>query len=161
MGVHSICILQDETPDGDNSKAYIQVRSHSGRPPIVNGVVTSIRAIRNEKKSNEIHWTVHNVASYSHTRAFATRFKHVSDAEEFLLKFNDSFTTAEVDEWLTKQEIKLAGDASEQESDEKGQGKNEEGENELGEAIDNDFGDEFNECTQNWPDWHDMSTPFD
>ena len=79
MRVNSLLLLKDFSLDGTiDSKVYIQVRGDTGRPPIVNGTVTSIRAMQNENKTNEVHWTVYNAASYNHTRSFATRFLNES-----------------------------------------------------------------------------------
>ena len=160
MGVNSILLLQDKSPDSDLSKVYIQVRSHSGRPPIVNACITRIRAIRNVKKRSEIHWTVHNVASYNHTRTFATRFKRESDALSFLTLFNSFSTTVEVNEWLVKGEEWLEQVSTNSVTDDEEQGEVDECQNALDEADDSPNDDDFNACTQNWPDWHDISIPF-
>ena len=159
MGVHSLLILQDNSPDSDPSKVYLQVRSHSGRPPIVNACITRIRAIRHEKKRNEIHWTVHNVASYDHTRTFATRFKHERDASSFLTLFNAFTTTVEVNEWLVNEEERLEKVSTNSVTDDEEQGEVNECQNVLDEADDSLNDDDFNACTQNWPDWHDISIP--
>jgi hypothetical protein len=146
MGVNSLFLLKLQ----DNaSKAFIQLRSNAGRPPIVNGTVSGIRAKRNETKSNEVHWTVHNVASYNHTRSFATRFRRESDATTFLTLFNSFSTTAEVDAFLGVEAEKITQDDVQMEIEDQ-------------EAnIDLNPDDDFNQFTQTWPEWHEMITPFD
>ena len=108
-----------------------------------------LRAKRNETKSNEVHWTVHNVASYNHTRSFATRFKRESDATTFLTLFNSFSTTSEVDAFLGAEAEQITQDDVQVEIEDQ-------------EAnIDLNPDDDFNQCTQTWPEWHEMITPFD
>jgi hypothetical protein len=158
MSVNDLLLLKDygldETMD---SKVYIQLRGDTGRPPIVNGTVTSIRAMKNERKTNEVHWTVYNAASYNHIRSFATRFLNESDALKFLTLFNSFATTAEVNDCLKAEVGKIEQDQEEVRSNEDHSKAHA-----LDEEADNTTLDEDSiQFTQNWPDWHDMSMPFE
>ena len=114
----------------------------------------------NETKSNEVHWTVHNVASYNHTRSFATRFKRESDATIFLNLFNSFSTTAEVDAFLEAEAEQITQDNVQVEIED--QEANVDLNPDDQEAnIDLNPDDDFNQCTQTWPECHEMIAPFD
>ena len=63
----------------------------------------------------------------------------------------------EVNEWLVKEEGRLEQVSINIVTDDEEQGEVDECQNE---ADDSPNDDDFNTCTQNWPDWHDISIPF-
>ena len=151
--VNTLLLLKDiKLETTEESKVYVQLRGATGRPPIVNGTVSSIRAKKNEYKNNEVHWTVFNSATYNHTRSFATRFVNESDANRFLTLFNSNSTTTEVYELLQTEVNKIA-------DDNESQSKAQEVDDEAEDSVNID--DDFNQCTQTWPEWHDINFPFD